>query len=412
MSAVPKSEVIPLGDDDVRQVAPFVAQDVSAAEIYQQIATARQFPRVITNFQRKLRDMATIDEAIARQCTYSMKRGGKLIEGPSIRFAEMVLNSWGNAYVAVRPGTAGERMVTAQAVFWDLESNVKIGLESARRITKSNGDRYDDDMIVVTGNAAGSVALRNCILRGVPKSLYIRAHLDAQAVVMGDLKTLATKRLNALEWFSGVQVNEAQILAALGIEGIADITGAHLVTLGGFRTAIEDEGRDPEEIFPAVETKSSRAATKDRKGPPKAPTKPEASAAQSQPPGDARNDDTGRASASGPQSAESDGAARQSSRAGSTTGEADGNPAPASAAGAPSDSDPFAIEITDADSAARFAVGLKARIEVAPSNDAIDELHGRAVKSGQWRALQTHDANAYARLANAMAERSAAVGDG
>lgn len=244
--------------------ADVVSAEIMSAEVHQQISTARRFPRSATRFRKTLNDLVTLDPEIASQCMYALKRSGKLIEGPSIRFAELVAACWGNNRVGARVVATLDRFIVAQGFAWDLETNSAIAMEAQRRITDKNGDRYNDDMVGVTGNAASSIALRNAVLRLVPKALWWDVYLRAKAVAAGDVKTLAARRNTALQAFRPFGVTDAQVFATLGVDGIADITTEHLVTLSGFLNSITQEDRDPEDIFVAAETKQKPppAATK------------------------------------------------------------------------------------------------------------------------------------------------------
>lgn len=222
---------------------------ISAAEINQQIATAKRYPRSITEFMREARAMVTLNESIAQQCIYALPRDGKTIEGPSARFAEIVAHAWGNSRAGARIVNEGQEFITAQGVMHDLEKNVAITFEVQRRITDKNGKRYKADMIGVTGNAASSIALRNAILKAVPKAFWEPLYGEARKVVAGDVKTLANKRAEAIKQFAIFGVNEAQILAKLGKAGIADVTVDDLLILFGILTAIKEGDTTPEEAF-------------------------------------------------------------------------------------------------------------------------------------------------------------------
>jgi hypothetical protein len=57
---------------------------------------------------------------------YKLPRGGKKIEGPSVRMAEVVAYSWGNLRVDARIATGGAKTVTAVGTAFDLERNVAV----------------------------------------------------------------------------------------------------------------------------------------------------------------------------------------------------------------------------------------------------------------------------------------------
>lgn len=222
---------------------------ISRAEIDQQIATAKRYPRSIKRFVDEATAMVTLNESIAQQCIYALPRDGKVVEGASARFGEIVASAWGNCRAGARVVNDSGVFVTAQGVFHDLERNVAITYEVQRRITNKQGKRFSADMIGVTANAACSIALRNAILKGVPKAFWETLYQKARAVVAGDIKTLANKRAEAIKQFQIYGVTEAQILAKLGREGVADIAVDDLVVLFGLLTAIRDGDTTPEQAF-------------------------------------------------------------------------------------------------------------------------------------------------------------------
>ncbi len=143
---------------------------LNRSEIDMQVATAHKFPRSIKRFRQEALQMVTLNESVAESCIYALPRSGKTIEGPSARFAEVVASAWGNCRAGARVVSDAGDFITAQGVFHDLERNVAITYEVQRRITDKNNRRFNADMIGVTGNAASSIALRNAILKGVPKA--------------------------------------------------------------------------------------------------------------------------------------------------------------------------------------------------------------------------------------------------
>ena len=222
---------------------------LSNAEINQQIATAKRYPRSVASFIKRATELVTLNEAIAQQCIYALPRDGKVIEGPSARMAEVIINAWGNSRAGARIVSDEGNFIVAQAVFHDLEQNVALTYEVQRRITNKSGKRFSDDMIGVTANAACSIALRNAILKGVPKAYWDNIYKKARALVAGDIQSLASKRANALKEFVIFGITEAQILAKLGRSGVADINTDDLVLLFGMLTAIRDGDTTPEQAF-------------------------------------------------------------------------------------------------------------------------------------------------------------------
>jgi hypothetical protein len=243
-------------DEQIREItAPADSGMVSVmmkAEIDQQITTAKAYPRSIKRFRDECLEMVTLTESIADECIYAIPRDGKTIEGPSARFAEVVASAWGNCRAAARViGEEGD-FIVAQGVFHDMEKNVHIAYEVQRRIVNRDGIRFKPDMIGVTANAACSIALRNAILKGVPKAFWSDMYEAARKVVMGDSKTLSNRRAEALTYLQKFGVTPAMVCATLNVPGVEDIGLEQLLTLRGLATAIKDGDTTVEQAFGAA----------------------------------------------------------------------------------------------------------------------------------------------------------------
>lgn len=239
---------------DERMIEPEVVNSgtlaiLNKSEIDIQIATAKEYPRSIKQFQTDVMDLATLSEDVAADCTYALPRAGKMIEGPSARFAEIVASAWGNCRAGARVVNEERDFIVTQGVFHDLQKNVSITFEVKRRITDRQGKRFNSDMIATTANAACSIALRNAVLKVVPKALWNPMWEEARRTAMGTVKTLATRRANALAMLLRYGVTEEQVCAKLGVKGPEDIGLEHLATLRALVTGIKDGDVTPEEAF-------------------------------------------------------------------------------------------------------------------------------------------------------------------
>ncbi len=234
---------------------------LNKSEIDQQVATAKQYPRSIKLFRDEALGLATLDEQTAAECIYALPRDGKVIEGPSARFAEIMAYSWGNSRAGARVIGEDAEFVTSQGMFFDLEKNVAISYEVKRRITTKSGKRYGADMIGTTSNAASSIALRNAVLKGIPKAIWRPIYDAARKVVAGDFKTLVNRRESALQAFTIYGVTPDMIFRTLGIGGKEDIGLDQLVVLSGFLTALKEQESSVEDIFgnPDNNIRSERA---------------------------------------------------------------------------------------------------------------------------------------------------------
>ena len=213
---------------------------INKAEIDIQIATAKRWPRSLKTFKAHARTLATLDEDTAGSMFYVVPREGKTIEGPSIRFAEVVGSAWTNLRYGARIVGIDEKHVTAQGAAFDLESNVACTVEVKRRITNKYGKRYGDDMITTTSQAAMSIALRNAIFRVVPFALVKDIYEEARAASIGKGKTMAQRRQAAIDVFAKWGVGADKMYLIAGKASLDDLDDDALIKLRGIVTAIRE----------------------------------------------------------------------------------------------------------------------------------------------------------------------------
>lgn len=230
-----------------------LAVQLAQVEIDSAVSTAKKFPRSLSVVQRNITDLVMLDAETAEECVYALPRAGKPIKGPSVRFAEIVASQYGNCHVGSRVVDVNrlEKYVEAEGVFIDLQTGMKRTARTRRRIVDKGGRLYNDDMIIVTGNAACSIALREAILKGVPKALWRAAYDAAETVIAGDVKTLAVRRGEALKAFATFGVTPDQIFASLEVDGLDDIGLDQIATLTAMFKAIRAGEQQVEDYFPA-----------------------------------------------------------------------------------------------------------------------------------------------------------------
>ena len=222
---------------------------ISRAEIDIQVATAKRYPRDLQRVATDLLALACRDPETAASMFYVLRRDGKLIEGESIRLAEVVGYAYGNLRCGSRVVEVGDAEIRAQGFCFDLERNLAATVEVGRRITKSDGTRYSADMITVTGNAACSIALRNAILRVVPRAFIRPAYERAKELARGGAEPLAARCQRALWYFATLGVPQAAVLRLCEAASVEAMTEEHLTTLRGLRTALEDGETTVEDLM-------------------------------------------------------------------------------------------------------------------------------------------------------------------
>ena len=242
--------------------APTVVEQLTRGEVDMQVATAKRWPRSIQFFKQQAMALAVKSPEVARACFYILPRGGKKIEGPSIRLAEIVATSWTNLRCEARVLQVGDTMLTAQATCWDMQTNVLVRREVQRRITDKHGRRYQDDMVVVTGNAACSIALRNAIFSVVPRAYVDDIYQHCRRVAAGQRGSLDDARKKWLDWYAKRDVTKAQLLDLLDKPGIDDIDIDDITTLQGLATALAEGETTLEELFGPAEAKDKNGVKK------------------------------------------------------------------------------------------------------------------------------------------------------
>lgn len=246
-----------------------ILQAINKSEIDMQIATAKQYPRDLPAVLNKIETYATMDTETAEDCFYALRRQGangenQTIEGLSVRMAEIIASAWGNLRVQTRIIGNDGRFITAQGICHDLETNVAVSKEVKRRITNKYGKTFSDDMQVVTGNAAASIAFRNAVLAVVPKAVTKKIIANVKQVAIGQAIDLETGRQNAILNYTKAGVNEQMLFEYLGISKKEQIDKEMLFELKALWNAIKEGTTTVEETFikPQQEKKAAEEAQK------------------------------------------------------------------------------------------------------------------------------------------------------
>lgn len=255
----------------VEQEPPSAIEAIERASVDIQIATAKKYPRTLSKVKADMLSFATLDEETAQACFYTLPRGGKTIQGPSVRLAEIAVACYGNLRAGARPiqtVTHGEHPhVIVQAVAHDLEKNVAIQIEKRRRIVgkKSKGGAIDEDDINLAVNACGAIAFRDAVFKVVPQALIRPVYEQAKLVAIGDVKSLGKKRGQVVDRLKAMGVTEERILARVEAKKAEDIDLSKLEILIGLGTALKDGETSLEEAFPAPQQVMEKAVFTEKK---------------------------------------------------------------------------------------------------------------------------------------------------
>jgi hypothetical protein len=237
---------------EIVEPSPSALAIITQSEYAAMVATANmpQNKRKLDVFGKQLMSYATHSQPVALSMFYTLPRAGKQIVGPGVRFAEVVAPCWRNNSTGSRMMGSTEDTVTAQGVFVDYEFNNKNVKEIPRRITNSQGQKFNSDMILTTGKAALSIAYREAVLKGgVPMALWDPAYQQAKLTAVGSAVSHTARIDAAMEYLNKLGVSEWQITNAVGVTSPKELEIDHLVTLKTLCEEIKKGSRTIEEVF-------------------------------------------------------------------------------------------------------------------------------------------------------------------
>lgn len=258
-------EVLPVEAQSVQQVS---VDAMERANVDSQVATAKQYPR---NIRRSIDNsivMATMDNETAQSCGYALPRGGKPITGPSVHLAKIIVSNWGNMRTEAKVVQITDKQIISRGTAWDLETNVASAFEVRRSIVDKKGNRFSDDMITVTGNAANSIAYRNAVFSVIPKAVIDKVYKAAQKCITGDLsdnEKMLKRRNDAIRFFNDEWgITESEVIKLCGKQTVNQIKADEIALLLGMAQSLKDGDTTVEELMKPIreskEAKHTKAA--------------------------------------------------------------------------------------------------------------------------------------------------------
>lgn len=246
-------EVLPAEAQDVQIVQ---VDAVERATVDSQVATAKRYPRDIRRSIDNSVVMATMNQETAQSCSYALPRGGKPITGPSVHLAKIIVSNWGNMRTEAKVVQITDKQVISRGTCWDLETNVASAFEVRRSIIGKNGQRFSDDMITVTGNAANSIAYRNAVFAVIPKAITDRVYYAAQKFITGDLSDsdkLLKVRTGILNNFkNNYGITEEEVVKMCGRQTVNQIGADEISMLMGTIQALKDGDTTVDELMKPI----------------------------------------------------------------------------------------------------------------------------------------------------------------
>lgn len=246
-------EVLPVEAQDVQIVQ---VDAVERANVDSQVATAKRYPRDIRRSIDNSVVMATMNQETAQSCSYALPRGGKPITGPSVHLAKIIVSNWGNMRTEAKVVQITDKQVISRGTCWDLETNVASAFEVRRSIIGKNGQRFSDDMITVTGNAANSIAYRNAVFAVIPKAITDRVYYAAQKFITGDLSDsdkLLKVRTGVMNNFkNNYGITKEEVVKMCGKQTVNQIGADEISMLMGTIQALKDGDTTVDELMKPI----------------------------------------------------------------------------------------------------------------------------------------------------------------
>ncbi len=226
-----------------------VIEQQTRAQIEIQMDFAARNPRNTVQVSKRCRELIESDRGLAAQCFYSLPRAGKTISGPSVRLAELAVYEMRHILAEARVVEIGDKALTAQGSVMDLERNIAARVEIRARITNKNGNRYNDDMITTTANAAIAKAYRTAVFKVIPGYIVSPLWNLARDITVGNAAKKRENRDRCVEYYGNLGIPEARILAHLRRPSILDVTAEDLEYLLGLKNSLEAGEVDVDEVF-------------------------------------------------------------------------------------------------------------------------------------------------------------------
>lgn len=218
-----------------------------------QVATAHRYPRNITLATNNSVALATMDKETAQSCGYALPRGGKPITGPSVHLAKIVAQQYGNLRAEAKVVNVTATQIISRGTAWDLENNYAVAFEVRRSIVDKKGQRFKEDMITMTGNAANAIAYRNAVFAVIPKLIIDRVYNAAQSLITGDLSDedkLIKRRSAAIQYFKDqYNITEEEVIKLCGKQTVNQIRKEEIALLLGIQQSLKDGDTTVEEVM-------------------------------------------------------------------------------------------------------------------------------------------------------------------
>ena len=131
--------------DSINQGTVAIEASRAIAEAQGKLVIAKRFPRDEVQAYAKAMQ-ACQRPSMAAKAFYSFPRGGQVVSGPTIRFAEELARCWGNVDYGIKELSQDNGKSEMQAYAWDLETNA----QSVQNFTNPHQREQGKKMVALT----------------------------------------------------------------------------------------------------------------------------------------------------------------------------------------------------------------------------------------------------------------------
>ncbi len=195
-------------DTEIIVTEPTEIVEVNSPEVAREVATVRtrfemaiKFPRKIGMVHQEIMDACKI-QSLAKVAEYLLPIAGRSVTGPSVRIAEVILQSYGNAEMGTTLVQGEKDSGIYESYFIDFQKNIKKTIRykiEYTRYSKARGHvKIEDHSDVKRAvNRISALHERDCLFKCVPKYIIDDALEQCRTTLRQEGGTL-TERIKKL----------------------------------------------------------------------------------------------------------------------------------------------------------------------------------------------------------------------
>ena len=250
---MPRGAAVPM--DNINQGTVMVESQRAIAEAQGKLVIAKKFPRDEIQAYAKAME-ACKRPGLAEKAFYQYNRGGGMVSGPTIRFAEELARCWGNVDYGIKELSQDKGKSEMQAYAWDMETNTI----STQNFTNPHVREAKNQVITLTSqrdiyeaNAnMGARRLRSRILAILPADYVEAAIAECKKTLAGSNDEPLIDRVKKMVVsFAKFGVTTDQIAKRLGRK-VETMTADDFVEYVGIYNALKEGASKVSEWFEAT----------------------------------------------------------------------------------------------------------------------------------------------------------------